>query len=85
MKNIHIIVPPSSAKEGYKDKFSIGEGYLAERVSDLQGLQVDLSVLLEKDQSVISRHIKNIFQDNEVAEKSNMQKMYIPIHYLKIF
>ena len=29
------------------------------------------------DQSVVSRHIKNIFKDWEVDEKSNMQKMHI--------
>lgn len=28
------------------------------------------------DQSVVSRHIKNIFKDGEVEEKSNMQKMH---------
>jgi prophage maintenance system killer protein len=29
------------------------------------------------DQSVVSRHIKNIFKDGEIEEKSNMQKMHI--------
>ena len=29
------------------------------------------------DQSVVSRHIHNIFKDNEVDKKSNMQKMHI--------
>ncbi len=38
--------------------------------------QMQLSDIFEKDQSVISRHIKNIFKDNEVDEKSNMQKMH---------
>ena len=33
--------------------------------------------LFNKDQSVISRHIKNIFKDGEVDEKSNMQNMHI--------
>lgn len=33
--------------------------------------------LFEKDQSVISRHIKNIFRDKEVDIKRNMQKMHI--------
>ena len=33
--------------------------------------------LFDKDQSVISRHIKKIFEDDEVDEKSNMQKMHI--------
>jgi hypothetical protein len=33
--------------------------------------------IFEKDQSVISRHIRNIFKDNEIDKKSNMQKMHI--------
>ncbi len=33
--------------------------------------------IFDKDQSVISRHIKNILTDREVDEKSNMQKMHI--------
>jgi death-on-curing family protein len=41
--------------------------------------QADLCLIYGKDQSVISRHIKNIFKDNEVDKKSNMQKMHIPI------
>jgi death-on-curing family protein len=40
--------------------------------------QADLSLIYQKDQSVISRHIKKIFQDGEVDKKSNMQKMHIP-------
>jgi len=39
--------------------------------------QAQLSDIFDKDQSVISRHINNIFKDNEVDEKSNMQKMHI--------
>lgn len=39
--------------------------------------QSDLSTIFEKDQSVISRHIKSIFTDGEVDKKSNMQKMHI--------
>ena len=39
--------------------------------------QAQLCDIFEKDQSVISRHINNIFRDNEVDEKSNMQKMHI--------
>jgi hypothetical protein len=39
--------------------------------------QNELVQLFDKDQSVISRHINNIFKDNEVDEKSNMQKMHI--------
>ncbi len=39
--------------------------------------QKDLSIIYNKDQSVISRHINNIFKDKEINKKSNMQKMHI--------
>jgi len=39
--------------------------------------QKQIVEIFEKDQSVISRHIGNILKDNEVDEKSNMQKMHI--------
>ncbi len=39
--------------------------------------QKQIVEIFEKDQSVISRHINNIFKDNEVDKKSNMQKMHI--------
>ncbi|MDP4008497.1 MAG: virulence protein RhuM/Fic/DOC family protein [Candidatus Peregrinibacteria bacterium] len=40
--------------------------------------QTQIVELFGVDQSVVSRHIKNIFKDNEVVQKSNMQKMHIP-------
>lgn len=40
--------------------------------------QEQLSTLFERDQSVISRHIRNIFKEGELEEESNMQKMHIP-------
>ena len=39
--------------------------------------QKEITQVFAKDQSVISRHINNIFKDKEVDEKSNMQKMHI--------
>lgn len=39
--------------------------------------QAQMVELFGRDQSVISRHIRNSFADGEVAEKSNMQKMHI--------
>lgn len=39
--------------------------------------QGQIATLFEVDQSVVSRHINNIFQDGEVNQKSNMQKMHI--------
>ncbi len=38
--------------------------------------QAQIVNLFSVDQSVVSRHIKNIFQDGEIEEKSNMQKMH---------
>jgi prophage maintenance system killer protein len=51
--------------------------------------QSQIIELFSVDQSVVSRHIKNIFKDNEVDEKSNMQKMHIansdkPIAYYSL-
>jgi hypothetical protein len=39
--------------------------------------QADIVNLFEVDQSVVSRHIRNIFNDGEVDQKSNMHKMHI--------
>ncbi len=39
--------------------------------------QEQMVKLYERDQSVISRHIKNIFKEGELEEESNMQKMHI--------
>jgi len=33
--------------------------------------------LFKRDQSVVSRHINNIFKEGELEKKSNMQKMHI--------
>lgn len=38
--------------------------------------QAQIVQLFGVDQSVVSRHVKNIFKDGEVDEKSNMQKMH---------
>jgi hypothetical protein len=40
--------------------------------------QEQISFLFQRDQSVISRHIRNVFRENELDEKSNMQKLHIP-------
>lgn len=34
--------------------------------------QEQLVLLFQRDQTVISRHIRNIFNENELEEKSNM-------------
>jgi hypothetical protein len=40
--------------------------------------QMQMVMLFERDQSVISRHINNIFKENELDEKSNMHFLHIP-------
>lgn len=39
--------------------------------------QAQMVILFERDQSVISRHIRNVFAEGELEEKSNMQNMHI--------
>jgi hypothetical protein len=39
--------------------------------------QEQISFLFQRDQSVISRHIRNVFRENELDEISNMQKLHI--------
>lgn len=39
--------------------------------------QAQLSDLFERDRSVITKHINNIFKENELAKKGNVQKMHI--------
>jgi len=34
--------------------------------------------LFKRDQSVISRHVRNVFKEKELRQKGNMQKMHIP-------
>ncbi len=39
--------------------------------------QSQLCELFGRDQSVISRHVRNVFKEGELPQKSNMQKMHI--------
>ncbi len=39
--------------------------------------QKQMESLFDRDQSVISRHLNNIFKDDELDKKSNMQKVHI--------
>lgn len=47
------------------------------RQETIWATQAQIVELFDVDQSVVSRHIKNIFKDGEIEEKSNMQKMHI--------
>ncbi len=40
--------------------------------------QEQLAILFQRDQSVISRHLNNVFKEGELDKKGNMQKMHIP-------
>ena len=40
--------------------------------------QNQIAEIFEKDRTVITRHINNILKEQEVDEKSNVQKMHIP-------
>jgi hypothetical protein len=39
--------------------------------------QAQMVGLFQRDQSVISRHLRNVFKEGELEEESNMQKMHI--------
>ncbi len=39
--------------------------------------QAQMVKLFQRDQSVISRHLRNVFKEGELDEESNMQKMHI--------
>jgi len=39
--------------------------------------QTQIMALFQRDQSVISRHIRNLFSEGELEQESNMQKMHI--------
>lgn len=38
--------------------------------------QAQMVALFQRDQSVISRHVSNVFKEGELPRKSNMQKMH---------
>ena len=38
--------------------------------------QAQISELFAKDQSVVSRHVNNVFREKELGKESNMQKMH---------
>ena len=42
--------------------------------------QAQLAELFQRDRSVITKHIRNIFSEGELDEKSNVQKMHIAFY-----
>lgn len=39
--------------------------------------KAQMAVLFQRDRSVISKHIKNVFEEGELVEKGNVQKMHV--------
>jgi hypothetical protein len=60
----------------YKDKQGKVELRADVEKDTLWATQEQIGRLFEVDQSVVSRHIGNIFTDGEIDKKSNMQKMH---------
>ena len=69
MKNEIILYRPNEAAEHIEVRLENETVWLN---------QEQISLLFQRDQSVISRHIRNVFREKELDEKSNMQKMHIP-------
>jgi hypothetical protein len=68
MKNEIILYRPNELAEHIEVRFDEETVWLT---------QQQMSSLFMRDQSVISRHINNIFKENELDEKSNMQILHI--------
>ena len=51
--------------------------------------KAQMAELFQRDRSVISRHVRNVFDEGELDEKSNVQKMHIansdkPVEYFSL-
>ena len=68
MKNEIIIYRPNEATEHIEVRLENETVWLN---------QEQISILFQRDKSVISRHIRNVFREKELDEKSNMQKVHI--------
>ena len=68
MKKNIIIYQTKSGKIEFRGDF---------RKDTIWATQAQISELFNMSQSVVSRHINNIFKNEEVDKKSNMQKMHI--------
>ncbi|MBI2596804.1 death-on-curing protein [Candidatus Daviesbacteria bacterium] len=42
--------------------------------------QAQMAELFDRDQSVVSKHIKNVLDEKELDEKSNMQNLHTANH-----
>ncbi len=69
MKNEIILYQPDEVAEHIEVRIDSKTVWLS---------QEQLTLLFQRDQSVISKHIRNVFKEGELEGKSNMQKMHIP-------
>ncbi len=67
-KNQIVIYKTSDNEVGFEVKFDGESVWLR---------QNQIAELFEKDRTVVTRHINNIFKDKEMDKKSNVQKMHI--------
>jgi prophage maintenance system killer protein len=61
----------------YKDKSKDVVLHLDKNRDTIWATQAEIAEIFKIDRSVVTKHINNIFSDNEVDEKSNVQKMHI--------
>jgi len=61
----------------YSDKNGIVELRADTKNDTLWATQDQISQLFEVERSVVTKHINNVFKDDEVDQKSNVQKMHI--------
>ena len=47
--------------------------------------QSQMAELFQRDRTVISKHIKNIFEERELDEKSNVQNLHVAFSSMLIF
>jgi len=77
---------PENISENNKTNFLLYTGKEGEvkvevflRNETLWLTQKAIGRLFGKERSVITKHLKNIFESGELDEKSNVQKMHIPL------
>jgi hypothetical protein len=68
MKNEIILYRPNELQEHIEVRIEDDTVWLS---------QEQISMLFERDRSVVTKHIRNIFKEGELEEKSNMQKLHI--------
>ena len=84
-----MVNPDSRSKDKYMKKESRGEIVIYQTKDGKTVLDVNLleetlwldqgqmSILFDRDRSVITKHLHNIFKSGELDKKSNVQKMHI--------